>query len=1247
MFVGIGKGNQMGSKELSKEDLISELRLRVAEIESLKTRLQHAQDDVRASEDRQRTLLENPIVAVGLSDGNQVLYANRLLLELFGYSDLDELLSVPLIDLVAQSSRAAVLDRLEKSAQGVPYDPTFVCDFRRKDGSVRTIEISVAPYQWKGRPCRFSLFRDITERRRAEEAIRESEAKYRALVETTDTGYVILDLEGRVIDANPEYVWLTGHGALCEILGRQVIEWTASNDIARNAEEVRKCLEQGYVRNLEIDYVNAEGEFTPIEINATTLQTAEGRRILTLCRDITERRRTEEELRKSEQRLRLFMRDAFVIADMAGRIQDFNPAFQQMLGYSAEELGRLTYEQITTERWRDFEAPLVLSQLLPLGYSDVCEKEYRRKGGTLFPVELRRYLIRDVTGEPRAVWAIVRDITERKRAEQALRESEERLRLAAGAAGFGTFSYDLASGRLYCSPEKLALHGLPPGASIDLDENLVPKAVYPEDRAKFLAQLAAAQDPSGSGIIEIEYRIIRADQQIRWLRARGKVIFSADQRPLRADGIVQDTTEHRRAEHQQQLSHDVLECLNRHDNFAEMIEDILQLIKKSTGIEAVAIRLKEGDDFPYNRAIGFPDNFVQMERYLCARDEAGKTIYDTQGKPVLECLCGTVLCGRTNPEHSFFTEGGSFWSSCTTELLASNTKKEYQTRARNRCIRQGYESVALIPLLKGDEIIGLLQLNDHRRNQFTLEMIRFFEGLGSSIGIAFARKQLENMVKESVQRLNELAEQSRTTIWEVDAQGLFTYVSHVSQRSWGYRPDEVVGRMHFYDLHPEEGREAYKAAVFAVVERKQPFRDVVHAVETKDGRIAWGSTNGLPLLNADRTLRGYRGSCTDITERKRTEEALRMSEERFRQVAETVSDFIWEVDVDGLYTYASPSVEKILGYTSDELVGKMHFYDLFVPEIREQLKTAAFEVFETKQRFQAFPNDSISKSGSIVYLETSGVPVMDETGQLLGYRGADTDITDRRQAEIETQLLRQELALFSRIATVGELTTSIAHELNQPLAAILSNAQAALRLMRGGTPDLKELHEIFEDIVADDQRAGNVIRNMRSMLKRDVGERNPLSVNRLVTDIVPIMRNEALTRKIAIILDLGSPMAPVEGNRIQLQQVILNLVVNAFDAMEASEKPRNLALRTRQADGEVMVDVVDSGSGIPADKLKSIFEPFYTTKPNGMGMGLSIARTIIEAHKGRIWAENDPSGGAAFRLALPVSGKGEVAGQQN
>jgi signal transduction histidine kinase len=174
-----------------------------------------------------------------------------------------------------------------------------------------------------------------------------------------------------------------------------------------------------------------------------------------------------------------------------------------------------------------------------------------------------------------------------------------------------------------------------------------------------------------------------------------------------------------------------------------MIRDILLIIKKSMGFEAVGIRLREGDDFPYYETSGFPDDFVEKERYLCARNEAGEVVRDTKGDPVLECMCGGVLCGRTDPKFPFFTEGGSFWVNSTTKLLASSTEEDRQSRTRKYCHTRGYESVALIPLRSGEEIIGLLQCNDHRHNQFTPEMIRFFEGLSASIGIALSRKRAE------------------------------------------------------------------------------------------------------------------------------------------------------------------------------------------------------------------------------------------------------------------------------------------------------------------------------------------------------------------------------------------------------------------------------------------------------------------------------------------------------------------------
>jgi PAS domain S-box-containing protein len=412
--------------------------------------------------------------------------------------------------------------------------------------------------------------------------------------------------------------------------------------------------------------------------------------------------------------------------------------------------------------------------------------------------------------------------------------------------------------------------------------------------------------------------------------------------------------------------------------------------------------------------------------------------------------------------------------------------------------------------------------------------------------------------------------------------------------------------------------------------------DVEYRIIKTDGAVHWLRSAGKISFSADHRALHVHGISQDISERKRAEEALRTSENRFRQVAESVSGFVWEVDGNGLYTYASPSVEKILGYAPGEMIGKMHFYDLFAPDMREQLRDAALHAFAQLQRFQAFPNTNISKAGKIVHLETTGFPILDEAGRLVGYRGADSDVTERRKVEMEAQLLHQELALFSRIATINELAASIAHEINQPLAAVLNNAQAALRLMDSGTLDSKEMRGIFKDIIADDQRAADVIRNLRSMLKKGAGEHQPLMLNDLIRNVVSIVRSDALMRGISVSLDLGLSLPLIRGDRVQLQQVILNLIVNAFEAMDSSKQPRTLRILTREADGEAVLNVVDSGAGIAAGKLGSIFEPFLTTKKDGLGLGLALSRTIITAHNGRLWAENNPEGGATFHMALPA-----------
>jgi two-component system sensor kinase FixL len=249
----------------------------------------------------------------------------------------------------------------------------------------------------------------------------------------------------------------------------------------------------------------------------------------------------------------------------------------------------------------------------------------------------------------------------------------------------------------------------------------------------------------------------------------------------------------------------------------------------------------------------------------------------------------------------------------------------------------------------------------------------------------------------------------------------------------------------------------------------------------------------------------------------------------------------------------------------------------------------------------------------------------------------------RKQGELEAMRLRQELAHIGRVSALGELTASLAHELSQPLTAILSNAQAAQRLLAGDVLDLEKVREILGDIVADDKRAAAVISGLRALLKKGEPEFVPLDLNEIVGAVAWLIRSDTIMRNVSMSLELASDLPAACGDRVQLQQVVLNLVLNGLEAMrEPHAGARTLVIRTgRDAAGAVRVTVQDSGPGIASKDLGHIFEPLYTTKREGLGMGLAIVHTIIGAHGGTVGAENNPDGGASFRFTLPVASERE------
>lgn len=506
------------------------------------------------------------------------------------------------------------------------------------------------------------------------------------------------------------------------------------------------------------------------------------------------------------------------------------------------------------------------------------------------------------------------------------------------------------------------------------------------------------------------------------------------------------------------------------------------------------------------------------------------------------------------------------------------------------------------------------------------------------------RRRAEGNLREGEERIALAVQSANLGLWQWDIVRDRLWTTDLCRVLLGIASDKDLSMNSLFDAVSREDRKKLRKTIDKL-RSTDKMSESEFRVLSPNGDTRWIGAIGRASFDHKGEAVRMTGVLTDLTERKRAEEKLRESEERYRNVVETQTELICRYLPDTTLTFVNDTYCRYFGKSREELIGKKFIE--FMPESARASALGNIQSIWSDARTETYEHEVLRPDGNLGWQQWVDSPILDSTGKIVEIQGIGRDITELKDAESEARQRREEVMHLTRVAVLGELSGALAHELNQPLAAILSNAQAARRMLGRDSPNLGNLAEILNDIVADDNRAGAVIQRLRALLKRGDRQSAPQDINEIVTDVLQFATPELVARRVTVEIDLAPSLPIILGDRIQLQQVLLNLVLNGCEAMIDLEAPARRLTITTSKNGEDLVEtrVSDHGTGIESSTLERIFEPFVTTKQSGLGLGLSICRSIITAHGGRIWAHNNPDGGATFGFAIPGN-EGEDSADQ-
>jgi PAS domain S-box-containing protein len=1187
-----------------------------------------AEEGLRKSEELWRSVFENSAIGVALTDLNgRFLATNHVFQTMVGYTE-EELRALTFLDVTHEDYLEANWALVTELMEGKRRQFQIEKKYRRKDGSLIWVSnnVSFLPDTERVQQFLMALSEDITERKRAETLL-TGEKRILEMVAKGDPLPQILDSVCRFVEEHAvgflaSILLLDGnrlrHGGAPSLpkIYTDAIDGALIGPSAGSCGTAAYRGEQVIVEDIATDplWADYREAALPHFLRAcwsTPVFSSQGKVIaifamyyreprspslhdLEIIEQIThlagvaiERTLTQEALQRSEAYL----------AEAQRLTHTGSWAWNVRTGshFWSQEVFRIyEYDPGMTPTW-DF----LLERAHPEDRSEIerrvkmestqkewtdSESDFRivLPDGTIRHLHAIAHPVMDESGEITDVVGTIMDVTERKGAEEKLRRSEEFLFEAQRLSHTGSWKHDVAAGAVIVSPEIHRIFGVRPGEDISsvgfwLSRN------HPEDQQRI--QELFERSESQKTDYEADYRIVLPDGAIKHLHAVGHPVLNKSGDLVEFLGTAMDVTE--QVQTRAALENALQEIKQRNEALRASEQNLTLIINTILALVWSA------------RPDGSAEFFNQ--HYL---DYVGLSAEQAKD------------WGWTVAVHPEDLNGlAGAWQS----IMVSGKQGESEARLRR---------------FDGEYRWFLFRANPLRDESGNI--VRWF-GINTDIE---DRKRAEEKLRRNERDLHEAQRITHTGSWRYDVSSQKVTNSPEGDRIYGIQPNEDASAPDFYfsRVHPDD-RKRIRELFERCATQKLDYQSE-YAIVLPDGTIKHVHAIGHPVLNESGDLVEFVGTTMDITERKQTEEALRRSEAYLAEAQRMThtGSWAWNLRTDALFWSqeifricdCDPEMTPTWGF----LLERVHPEDRLEMERRRKREATTKEWADSELEFRIVLPD-----GTIKHLHSIAHPVMDESGEITEVVGSVRDVTERNRAQEQRERLRQletDLAHMNRVTMLGELASSLAHELNQPIAAAITSANACLRWLAHNPPDLERARAAVTRIENDGSRAAEIIQRMRAFYKTGAPPKRELvDLNQVAREMLALLRNEADRHSISLRTELALQLPQIIADRVQLQQVLMNLLLNGIEAI--TDGPGELIIRSQSTeDGRLLISVTDTGVGLPSENLDRLFSAFYTTKPQGTGMGLAISRSIIEAHGGRLWATANAERGATFHFTLPA-----------